>query len=113
MTEPNVPNISERCSLVTFLVMRPIKIRTGLTGTCGIFSSLATRAFLFGLGDFDLDLRDTSLVADVSAAFSFLELLESRLEERLEDRDFLEDELEPDRELPELELPELELKTIN
>lgn len=93
--------------------MRPTKIRTGLAGTCGTFSSLAARAFLFGLGDFDLDLREASLAADVSATFSFLDLLESRLEERLEDRELLEDELEPDRELPELELPELELQNIN
>lgn len=74
---------------------------------------MAARAFLFGLGDFDLDLREASLAADVSATFSFLDLLESRLEERLEDRELLEDELEPDRELPELELPELELQNIN
>lgn len=88
-------------------------MRAGLTGTCRSFSSLASRAFLFGLGDFDLDLRDASLAAlvtDLSTAFSFFELLESRLDERLEERELLEDELDPDRELPELELPELELE---
>jgi len=81
---PKVANISERCSLVTFLVIRPTKMRTGLVGTtCASFSSL-TRAFLFGDGDLVLDLRATMTAATIGA-FSLLELLDSRLDERLED----------------------------
>lgn len=75
----------------------------------GSTASFSAKAFLFGLGDFDLDLRPSvffSLDGDPP--------LEERLDDLLEDPERLEDELDPERELePELLDPELELPLLD
>lgn len=104
-TGPYVEKISFRCSLVTFLVRRPTNTRTGFGASTTGFSSFAE--FLLGLWDFDLDLR---LPSFSSLLFFDLEVFESLLDERLDDRELPDEEPDPDREPESLELPELELE---
>lgn len=83
-----------------------MKIRALFLGSTTNFSD---NAFLFALGDLDLDLRPSLFLVSLDG-----EPLEERLDERLEEPELLDDELEPERELePELLEPELELPLLD